>query len=89
MSVPAAAVRFFLERDNREASLSEIFDGLTRDGLEIGGRDPLSNLTATLHGDHRFETVRRATYRLRPEILSSLRESGHQLRVKIEEVRPQ
>lgn len=89
MSVPAAAVRFFLERDNREATLAEIFDSLARDGLEIGGKDPLSNLTATLHGDRRFETVRRATYRLRPGILASLRESGHQLRVKIEEVRPQ
>lgn len=89
MSVPAAAVRFFLERGNRETSLAEIYGSLTRNGLEIGGKDPHSNLTATLHGDSRFETVKRATYRLRPGVFRDLRKSGHQLRVKIEEARPQ
>lgn len=89
MSVPAAAVRFFLERDNRESGLAEIYGSLTQNGLAIGGRAPHSNLTATLHGDRRFETVKRATYRLRPGVFRDLRKSGHQLRVKIEEARPQ
>ena len=87
MTVPAALARFFIERENQESPIPSMFECLTEHGLEIGGKDPLSNLTAVLHADKRFETTRRGIYRLKPAVFQNLKESGHKLRVKIEEVK--
>ncbi len=87
MTVPAALVRFFYDRENTESSISEIFDYVTANGLEIGGKDPTANLTATLHADTRFQAVRRGIYRLKPGVFRKLKKSGLKFRMKIEEVR--
>ncbi|MGD0779621.1 MAG: hypothetical protein ABR954_02405 [Dehalococcoidales bacterium] len=85
MTVPAALVCFFNEQENEEAAIPDIYDYLNKNGLEIGGKDPLANLTAVLHADGRFETVRRGIYQLKPEVFQNLKESGFKLRFKIEE----
>lgn len=85
MTVPAALVCFFNEQENVKAAIPDIYDYLSKNGLEIGGKDPLANLTAVLHADKRFETVRRGIYRLKPEVFQNLKKSGFKLRLKIEE----
>jgi hypothetical protein len=87
MTVSAALVCFYYERENKESSISHILDYVTENGLEIGGKDPLANLTAVLHADQRFEAIKRGIYRLKPEVFQNLKESGLKLRLKVEEVK--
>jgi effector-binding domain-containing protein len=84
MTVPTALVRFFYDRDNVESSVSKIFEYVTANGLEIGGKDPVANLTAVLHADKRFEAVRRGVYRLEAGVFNNLKESGPKYRFRIE-----
>ncbi len=87
MTVAVALTQFFIGRENQESPITEIFECLIENGLEIGGKDPISNLTAVLHAGKHFEVVRRGIYRLKPEVFQNLKESGLKLRLRIEEVK--
>ncbi len=87
LSVPSAAIEFFLEHDNKASTAMAILTFIQWRGIVIGGKDPNASITAVLHGDKRFIRVARGRYQLDDKIYNNLKASGHRLEWKLEEVR--
>ena len=72
LSLPKAIIKFFTERNNEPASLTQVLEGIKQLGMRTAAKDLKGNVDAELRYSGDFEQVEDGKYRLKTGVFEHL-----------------